>query len=51
MPRSIFDTQSTTPARRNARTAERIFTSLNIAVFLVLAGCVVAAVILWERWH
>jgi len=51
MPRSIFDTDASTETRRRPRAAERLFTSLNIAVFLILAGCVVAAVILWERWH
>ncbi len=50
MPRSIFDTEIPSRARRRTGAAERLFTSLNIAVFLILASCVVAAVILWERW-
>jgi hypothetical protein len=50
MPRTILDTQSALRARRRVGAAERVFTSLNIAVFLVLAGCVVVAVVLWERW-
>ena len=37
--------------RRRERLTERLFTGLNMAVFLVLITCVVVAAVLWERWH
>jgi len=37
--------------RRRERLTERLFTGLNMAVFVVLISCVVAAAVLWERWH
>jgi hypothetical protein len=37
--------------RRRKRFSERLFTGLNLAVFLVLIACVVVAAVLWERWH
>jgi hypothetical protein len=37
--------------RRRERLSERLFTGLNMAVFLVLITCVVVAAVLWERWH
>jgi len=37
--------------RRRDRLAERLFTGLNVAVFVVLLGCVAAASVLWETWH
>ncbi len=37
--------------RKRERLSERLFTGLNMAVFLVLISCVVVAAVLWERWH
>jgi hypothetical protein len=37
--------------RRRQRLPERLFTGLNMAVFLALISCVVVAAVLWERWH
>lgn len=37
--------------RRRARLSERLFTGLNVAVFLVLIACVLVAAVLWERWR
>jgi len=28
-----------------------IFTGVNVAVFLILVGCVFAAAVLYNRWH
>jgi hypothetical protein len=33
------------------RLAARIFTGLNVALFLVLIACAIVAVVMWERWH
>jgi hypothetical protein len=33
------------------RFAARIFTGLNVAVFLILIACAIVAAVLWERWH
>jgi hypothetical protein len=33
------------------RLAERMFTGLNVAAFVILIACAVVAVVLWERWH
>ena len=30
---------------------ERLFTALNLTVFLALLACVVIAAVLWELWH
>jgi hypothetical protein len=36
---------------RRERLRERLFTGLNLAVFLALFACVIVAAVLWERWH
>jgi hypothetical protein len=47
----VNETPSEHDRRRRARLSERLFTGLNMAVFLVLISCVVVAAVLWERWH
>ena len=49
--RSVNETPSEHDRRRRERLSERLFTGLNVAVFLVLISCVVVAAVLWERWH
>lgn len=36
---------------RRPRLAERLFTAVNVAVFVALIACVGAAAMLWEAWH
>jgi hypothetical protein len=36
---------------RGKRFRERLFTGLNLAVFMTLFACVIVAAVLWERWH
>jgi len=49
--RSVNETPSEHDRRRRERLSERLFTGLNVAVFLALISCVVVAAVLWERWH
>jgi hypothetical protein len=42
------------PQRRTVKAAglpERLFTAVNLAVFLTLLACVAVAAVLWELWH
>jgi len=43
---------ATRPSRtRGERLSVAIFTGVNVAVFLILVGCVFAAAVLYNRWH
>ncbi len=43
-PEPVFD-----PRRERFSTA--IFTGVNVVVFMILVGCVLAAGLLYNRWH
>lgn len=43
--------QDSQPRTGQARLPERLFTAINLAVFLALLACVVIAAVLWELWH
>ena len=36
---------------RRERLSVAIFTGVNVVVFMILVGCVLAAALLYNRWH